>query len=225
MTTAIIGVGNIGKAVARNLVKGGERVVLASRTQAHADALASELGALATATTVAQAIQDADVIVFAVYLNVLQELIATHSAALEGKIIVDPTNPIRPEGDSFVRTLPDDISAASVVLELLPSGAHYVKAFNALGADALSTGGHQMPRIALLYATDDTHAAEVVEKLGRSAGFDPVDAGGLQGALRTELFGDLHQFAGLKGKVLTGDEAREATLHSANALAFNRSES
>jgi len=44
MTTAIIGVGNIGKAVARHLVKGGERVILAGRDNSQADALAKELG-------------------------------------------------------------------------------------------------------------------------------------------------------------------------------------
>jgi predicted dinucleotide-binding enzyme len=44
MATAIIGVGQIGSAVARNLVQGGERVVLASKDDEHAAKLASELG-------------------------------------------------------------------------------------------------------------------------------------------------------------------------------------
>ncbi len=39
MTTAIIGVGQIGSGLARDLVRGGERVVLAARDQSHADAL------------------------------------------------------------------------------------------------------------------------------------------------------------------------------------------
>src|SRR6266540_3696697 len=39
MTTAIIGVGNIGKSVARHLVDGGERVVLAARDESNATAL------------------------------------------------------------------------------------------------------------------------------------------------------------------------------------------
>ena len=52
MTTAIIGVGNIGKSVARDLVDGGERVVLSARDESHATALASELGALAGATSI-----------------------------------------------------------------------------------------------------------------------------------------------------------------------------
>ena len=38
MTTAIIGLGNIGKSVARHLVDGGERVVLAARDEQNATA-------------------------------------------------------------------------------------------------------------------------------------------------------------------------------------------
>src|SRR4029450_4316821 len=51
VTTAIIGAGNIGSALARNLVRGGERVVLAARDESHAQALAKELGGLATAAS------------------------------------------------------------------------------------------------------------------------------------------------------------------------------
>lgn len=47
MTTAIVGVGNIGSALARHLVAGGEPVVLAAKDEARAQALADELGPLA----------------------------------------------------------------------------------------------------------------------------------------------------------------------------------
>ena len=47
MTTAIIGVGGIGGALARHLVGGGEPVVLAATDVPHAAALAQQLGELA----------------------------------------------------------------------------------------------------------------------------------------------------------------------------------
>ena len=47
MTTAIVGVGNIGSALARHLVAGGEPVVLAAKDESRAQALAGELGPLA----------------------------------------------------------------------------------------------------------------------------------------------------------------------------------
>ena len=58
MTTALIGVANIAKSVARHLVDGGERVVLAERDEQNATALANELGELASATSVEKAITD-----------------------------------------------------------------------------------------------------------------------------------------------------------------------
>ena len=56
MTTAIIGVGNLGSAVARHLVDGNEPVVLAAQDEAHVEALADELGPNARAASVEDAI-------------------------------------------------------------------------------------------------------------------------------------------------------------------------
>ena len=138
MTTAIIGVGNIGKSVARHLVDGGERVVLAARDESNATALANQLGELASATSVEKA-TDADVVVFAVWLDTLKELIAQHADLLRGKVVVDPSNPVAQDANGgFVRTLPDGQSSGSVVAGLLPTKAHFVKAFGTLGAESLA---------------------------------------------------------------------------------------
>src|SRR5947208_6538637 len=94
MTTAIIGVGNIGKAVAHDLVDGGERVVLAAREESNATVLANELGELASAASVEEAITEADVVVFAVWLDTLKDLIARNTDLLRGKVVVDPSNPV-----------------------------------------------------------------------------------------------------------------------------------
>jgi predicted dinucleotide-binding enzyme len=66
MTTAIIGAGNTGSAVVPHLTAGGERVVLAVGDQPDATALAGTLGGLASAAPVKEAIQAADVVLFAV---------------------------------------------------------------------------------------------------------------------------------------------------------------
>src|SRR5881409_2710019 len=209
MTTAIIGVGNIGKAAARDHVDGGERVVLAARDGSNATALANELGELASATSVEKAITDADVVVFAVWLVTLKDLIAQHADLLRGTVVVDPTNPIaRDANGGVVRTLPDDQSSGSVVAGLLPAEAHFVKAFGTLGAESLASEANRTPRAALFYATDDDQAAAAIERLISAAGFDPVKAGGVDAALRIESFGALHQFGGLNGKVVDAAEAR-----------------
>src|SRR5438093_10483182 len=140
MTTAIIGVGNIGRSVARHLVDGGERVVLAARDESNATALANELGELASATSVEKAITDADVVVFAVWLDTLKDLIAQHAYLLRGKVVVDPSNPVAQDANGgVVRTLPEDQSSGSIVAGLLPAEAHFVKAFGTLGAESLAS--------------------------------------------------------------------------------------
>jgi predicted dinucleotide-binding enzyme len=213
MATAIIGTGNIGGTLARQLVRGGEPVVLAAKDEANAAALAQELGELARAASVEEAIAEADAVVFAVWLDTTKELIATDARLLENKVVVDPSNPLGfDESGQMIRTLPEGQSAGSVVAGLLPGGAHYVKAFGTLGADALASSASREPRRAVLfYATDDDTAAGTVERLIRAAGFDPLKAGGLANAGRLEVpGGDLHQGGGLNGQLVDLDQARGA---------------
>src|SRR5207247_8964492 len=121
-TTGMIGVGNIGRAGAQELVDGGERVVLAAHDGSNATALANELGELASATSVEKAITDADVVLFAVWLDTLKDLIAQHADLLSGKIVVDPSNPVAQDGHGgVVRTLPDDQSSGSGLARLSPA--------------------------------------------------------------------------------------------------------
>jgi hypothetical protein len=66
-------------------------------------------------------------------------------------------------------------------------------AFGTLSADLLESSSKRSPELAVLfYVTDDDRAGEEVERLIRTAGFDPVKAGGLQQSGRLEVGGDLH---------------------------------
>src|SRR5258706_14225920 len=98
---AIIGIGNIGKVVAANLVKGNRPVIIASRKLEEAKALAQELGTLASAAEIPAAIKEADIIVMAVWYASIKELLVQYAAALQGKIIIYPSNPIAPDGNGF----------------------------------------------------------------------------------------------------------------------------
>lgn len=210
MTTAIIGVGNIGSALAGHLVSGGEQLMLAST--APPETLAKELGPLASAASVPEAIEAADAVVFAVWFDVIKELVQQNRARLHEKVVVDPSNPVAPnEQGDLVRTLPDGVSAGSVIAGLLPPGAHFVKAFGTVGAPSLASSANRKPKRAVLfYATDDDRAQKTIERLISAAGFDPVKAGGLDSSVRIEMYGDLHDFGGLRGRLLDVDQARAA---------------
>src|SRR5258706_12746546 len=123
MSTAIIGVGNLGGTVARQLVAGGESVVVAAKNESKANALADELGPNARASSVEDAIAAADAVVLALWLDDLREVIPQQAHLLDGQVVVDPPNPIGFDGNGQpFKTLPENQSAASVVSALLPAG-------------------------------------------------------------------------------------------------------
>jgi predicted dinucleotide-binding enzyme len=205
LTTAIIGVGNLGGTVARHLVDGGESVVLAAKDEAHAKALADELGPNASAASVEDAIAGADVVVLATGLDQTRELVPAQASLLEGKVVVDPSNPIGfDEKGQLIRTLPEGESSGSVVLSLLPADVHYVKAFGTLGAvEQLATSANRDPRVVLFYATDDDAAEASAQRLIRAAGFEPLKVGGVSEAGRIE-----GPDGELQGQILDLDGAR-----------------
>jgi predicted dinucleotide-binding enzyme len=186
--------------------------VLAARDQAAAARVADELGELASAASVADAVAQADVVVLALMLDVIRQLVPRYAHALEGKVVIDPSNPVAlDDAGNLYRTLPEDESAASVVAGLLPAAAHYAKAFGTLLATSWQSAANRTPRRAVLfYATDDEQAAAAVQRLIRTAGFDPVKVGGVSEAARIEAGGDLSQAGGLNGRLLDADQARAA---------------
>ena len=204
MTTAIIGVGNLGGTVARHLVNGGETVVLAAADEAHAKTLADELGPNASAASVEDAITSADAVVIAIWVEQSRELVPGQARRLEHKVVLDPSNPIGFENGQMIRTLPEGVSSASVVAGLLPASAHYVKAFGSLGAvEQLATSANREPRVVLFYATDDDAAEAAAQRLIRAAGFEPLKVGGVSDAGRME-----GPDGELQGRIFDLDEAR-----------------
>lgn len=205
MTTAIIGVGSIGSALAANLVRGGEDVVLASRDLEHARAVAGNLGA--SAAPVDEAIARANVVIFAVLFDVIKELLTRYHDALSGRIIVDPSNPVAPDGHGgFTKIIPEEESAGHILAALAPSNAHFVKAFGTQTARTLANSSRHQPATAQFYATDDQAAGAAVAELIKTAGYAPVLVGGIDQSIRIEVFGDLHEST--LGAAITKDEAK-----------------
>ena len=66
-------------------------------------------------------------------------------------------------------------------------------AFGTLSADLLESSSNRSPELAVhFYATDDGRAGEEVERLIRTAGFEPMKIGGIEQSGRLEVGGDLH---------------------------------
>ncbi|MGH3263413.1 MAG: NADPH-dependent F420 reductase [Trebonia sp.] len=205
MTTAIIGVGNIGSALAANLVRGGEDVVLASHDLKHAQAVADNLGA--SVAPIDEAIAAANIVIFAVWFDVIKELLTRHHDALSRKIIIDPSNPVAPDGNGgFTKIIPEDESAGQILAALTPPNARFVKAFGTQTAHTLTNSSDHQPPTVQFYATADPVAGAAVAQLIRTAGYAPVLVGGIDQAIRIEAFGDLHESS--LGAAITEDEAK-----------------
>jgi hypothetical protein len=209
-TVAIIGLGNIGTAVATNLVKGNRPVIVADRKMEKAKELSQKLGSLAQPMDIPTALREADLIVFAVWFDALKELLHTYATELQGKIIVDPSNPIAPdEKGGFKKIIAENQYAGEILSSLLPKNANLAKALGTLGVASLTGAAFQKPEAAVLfYATDNTSINATIEQLIRDNGFEPVRVGGLDQSIRIEVFGDLHEFGAL-GKTVTAAEAKE----------------
>jgi 8-hydroxy-5-deazaflavin:NADPH oxidoreductase len=151
------------------------------------------------------------VLVFAVWLDAFEQLIAQYGDRLAGKVIVDPTNAVGPDGaGGYKKTIGEQESSGQILAGLLPSGAQLVKAFGTLSAPTLAAAGRREPERAVqFYAADDDAAGERVADLIRVGGYEPVRVGGLDQSIRIEMFGDLHEFGGL-GRVVTKSEALAA---------------
>jgi predicted dinucleotide-binding enzyme len=207
-TMAIIGTGNMGGRLAAAFAAGGQDFLLAGRDIDATRKLAADLGGHAEAVSIDEAVERADVIVPAVWFNVFKELIAQYGGRLAGKVIIDPTNPVGPDGKGgFQKTIGAQESSGQILAGLLPAGARLVKAFGTLSADTLSAAARREPeRAVLFYAADDDAAGEQVAELIRTAGYEPVLVGGLDQSIRLEVFGDLHELGAL-GRVVTKTEA------------------
>lgn len=214
-TVAIIGLGNIGKAIAANLVKGNHSVILASRDIEKTKALANQLGNLATTKEIRDAIKEAEVIIPAIYFNVLKEFFQTYSKELNGKIIVDVSNPIAPDGNGgFKKIIESNESAGKILSDLIPKNAKLIKAFGTLGAGSLLNSAFNEPdKKVLFYASDSTNSNQQIEELITSSGFAPFNVGGIDQSIKIEVFGDLHDFGAL-GKTVTLAEAKSKISHS-----------
>ena len=206
---AVIGLGSIGTVVATNLVKDKRAVIVADRTAAKAEALAGSLGKLAAPRDIVTAIKEADLIVLAVWYETIKEFFKKYSKELEGKIIIDPSNPLLPvEGGGFKKIIDKDQSAGEILSTLLPKDAKLVKALGSLSAGSLSKKAFQEPeRAVLFYASDDTSINKQIEGLVQAIGFEPLRLGGIDQSIRIETFGDLAEYGGL-GKTVTLAEAR-----------------
>lgn len=183
MRIAVIGTGNVGKALATSLVRAGHQVTLSARNAETTSQVATEVGASASATP-REAVEAADVVVLAVPFVASGEDVAAAIGPVAGtKVVIDATNPVRPDYSGLATE--GGPSAAEQFATWLP-GAKVVKSFNTLFASLQAEPTAIDVSVDALYATDDEGARATVAELIESIGFRPVYAGPLARARELE---------------------------------------
>ncbi|MFN3653185.1 MAG: NADPH-dependent F420 reductase [Armatimonadota bacterium] len=184
MEIGIIGSGQIGSTLARQLTALGHRVLVAnSRGPDSLAALAAETGA--TAATVEQAARAHDVVIVAIPEKAVPELprdLFTTTSA----VVVDTGN-YYPSRDGRIAEIENGLTDSEWVSTVL--GRPVTKAFNNIGAGSLATRGVPAGtpgRVCLPVAGDDRRAKQVVLGLLETLGSDGLDSGRLADSWRQQ---------------------------------------
>ena len=203
MKIGVIGSGRIGSTIGGLWAKAGHEVMFSDRDPEQVKRAVEGAGARARGGSVQEAAAFGDAVLIAVPYAALPAIRDQVGGQLQGKVVVDPNNPV-PARDGEMAVAAKEKGAAISTAALLP-GAKLVRSFNSWGYALMAREANRSaPRMALPVAADDAEAKKVGMRLVQDAGFDPVDAGSLASSKVYDLG------SSLSGRVLTADELRKA---------------
>lgn len=195
-TISIIGTGNMGTAIAGIAAKGGASVQIVARDIAKAQRVADQTAG--TAASFGEALTGA-IVVLALPYPALADVVSTYSAQLDGRVVVDVTNPV--DFATFDGlTVPADSSAAAELQAALP-GAKVVKAFNTNFAATLMSGEIGGVPTTVVVAGDDDAAKALLTEVISAGGVTVADAGGLKRARELEALGFLQMVLAVREQI------------------------
>jgi len=181
-TVTIVGAGNMGRAIAWRVIAGGNEAQVLTRQPLKVAIPGAKHGQVGDPIT-------GDIVVLALPYGAVAEVLARYEGQLDGKVLVDLTNPLDFETfDSLV--VPVGSSAAEVIAQAVP-GASVLKAFNTNFAATLTSGSVGQEDTAVLIAGDDADAKAALTSVVEAGGLRAVDAGSLKRAHELEALGFL----------------------------------
>jgi 8-hydroxy-5-deazaflavin:NADPH oxidoreductase len=185
MNIVFLGYGNVGAPLADHLQRLGHRVTLAAGN-AGSDSLRKALvrNARLEVAPIREAVTGGDVVFLATPFQVIEELLKGIASELEGKLLVDCTNPVGPGLTHGLKS----VMSGSEMVQKLASGARVVKAFSIYGFENFENSAYPAydVRPAMMFCGNDAAAKKTVAELIEQLGWEPLDVGGLEQALHLE---------------------------------------
>ncbi|MEX2138058.1 MAG: NADPH-dependent F420 reductase [Pirellulales bacterium] len=199
MKIGILGAGNMGGTLGRlwtelrHEVFFGLRDAESVKAQRALSAVENEAGW----GTAAEAAEFAEIILIAVPWEATQEVVESIAPRLAGKVLIDCTNPIKPDLSGLA--VGHTTSAAEEISRWAP-GARVVKAFNTVGASTLHDAKYGDHSASVFVCGDDDPAKKMVTQLAEEIGFEVIDAGPLIEARYLEPLAMLWIHLAIRGK-------------------------
>ena len=180
-TIAVIGTGQVGAALGTEFAALGHEIVYGSRDpeRDNVKELVARTAHGATATSQAEAVAGADIVVLAVP-GLVVEAVTGSLGDLSGKIIIDPTNPLVRREDGLME-MGVATSNAEIIQAAAPD-AYVVKAFNTLNWRTMIDPGSSGGPVSIPLVGDSDRAKAKVAELIKGMGLEPIDVGPLHHA-------------------------------------------
>ncbi|MEW2303151.1 NAD(P)-binding domain-containing protein [Streptomyces sp. NPDC006655] len=180
MRIGVLGTGNMADALATHWARAGHDVTIGGRDVHQAERLAKRIGGGAKPAGLRGAAESGQMVLAALPFGAGAAVARDLRAALEGKVLLDCSNPV---GPGFRLLTAGGPSAAQHLAAAAP-GAHVVKAFNLCHEDVwrMRPPVFDGRPLAVPVCGDDETALVRARELVRDMGCEPVAGGGLERA-------------------------------------------
>lgn len=182
----IIGSGAVGKVLANGFASRGHAVKIGTRNPEKLmewDKKADQV----EITTFEDCASFADIVVLAVKGSAAENLVKDLGDRLDGKVVIDPTNPIEdaPPENGVLKFYTEQNSSHMEALQAVAPLAHFVKAFNSIGSAYMVDPKFDI-RPSMFICGNNDEAKHEVSKILIDFGFDVEDMGGAEAARAIE---------------------------------------
>jgi predicted dinucleotide-binding enzyme len=187
-TIGILGSGLVGETLANGFAKYGHEVMRGSRDPSKLTDWKRSAGDKARTGTFEETARFGDVVVLAVKGAAAEDAVAACGGALDGKVVIDTTNPIAPDKPPTNGVLAFFTGPNESLLERLQKRApkaRFVKAFSSVGAP-LMIHPKLSAKPTMFICGNDGAAKEQVRAILDTFGWETEDAGGAEGARAIE---------------------------------------
>lgn len=204
---ALIGPGRHGTAIAQLFARHGIDVTLYHHRPAQALAAAAAVRQLAqdaqvrVADTLTEAVRENEVVFLTTLWDHAQrEVLAELRSHLDGKILVDTSNPLDVTPAGIIPRTPAEGSAGQFVATLLPAGVGHVKAFSNLATAFINESADATPQAVLAFAADTQHTADRIRPYLAATGWHPWLVGDIAVSRDMEIGGKYNSVQGRHGR-------------------------